>query len=129
MERTKKKIVALFKEEGFKITTEANLIATSYLDVWLNLEDGNFKSFVKTNANTKYVSPQSNHPPSILQNIPDSISRRLSSISMSKEEFNKEAEYYQMALDQSGYKDKLQFQGGGREDHLQEVTQEEDNLV
>ena len=109
MERTKKKIVALFKEEGFGITTEANLIATSFLDVWLNLEDGSFKPFVKTNANTKYVSPQSSHPPSIIQNIPDSISRRLSSISSSKEEFNKEADYYQLALDQAGYKDKLQF--------------------
>jgi hypothetical protein len=91
--------VALFKEEGFGITTEANLIDTNFLDGWLNLEDGSFKPFVKTNANTKYVSPQSNHPPSIIQNIPDSISRRLSSISSSKEEFNKEADYYQMALD------------------------------
>ena len=27
----------------------------------------------------------------------------------SKEEFNKEADYYQMGLDQAGYKDKLQF--------------------
>ena len=49
------------------------------------------------------------YPPSIIQNIPDSISRRLSSISSSKEEFNKEADYYQLALDQAGYKDKLQF--------------------
>ena len=109
MERTKKKIVAMFKEEGFRITTEANLIATSFLDVWLNLEDGSFKPFVKTNANTKYVSPQSSHPPSIIRNIPDSISRRLSSISSSKEEFDKEADYYQIALDQAGYKEKLEF--------------------
>ena len=29
MERTKKKIVSLFKDKGFGITTEANLIATS----------------------------------------------------------------------------------------------------
>ena len=85
MGRTNKKIVALFKEEGFKITTEANIIVTSFLDVWLNLEDGSSKPFVKTNANTKYVFPQSNHPHSILQNILDSISKRLSSISSSED--------------------------------------------
>ena len=42
MGRTNKKIVALFKEEGFGITTEANLIDTNFLDGWLNLEDGSF---------------------------------------------------------------------------------------
>jgi hypothetical protein len=113
IERTKKKIVALFKGEGFKITTEANLIATSFLDVWLNLEDGSFKPHIKTNANTKYVSPQSSHPPSIIKNIPDSISKRLSSVSSSKEEFDKEVGHYQNALDQAGYKEKLEYKMEG----------------
>jgi hypothetical protein len=52
-----------------------------------------------------------------MQNIPDSILRRLSSISSSKEEINK------------GAAGQAAVECGGREDDLQEVTQEENNLV
>ena len=52
--------------EGLSITTEVNVTTVDFLDVLLDLPTGSFKPFTKPNANTKYVSPQSNHPPSVI---------------------------------------------------------------
>ena len=73
------------------------------LDVALDLQNNSYKPFIKPNANTKYISPQSNHPPVIVANIPDSICRRLSSISSSKSMFDSEAGHYQHALEEESY--------------------------
>ena len=56
-----------------------------------------------------YVHKQSNHPPSILRNIPESINKRLSEISSDKECFDKAKSTYQDALNKSGYKYNLSF--------------------
>ena len=110
IERVCKKIAKLFKEEGLSITCEGNVKVVDFLDVVLDLETGSFKPFTKVNANTKYVSPQSSHPPSIISNIPDGINRRLCSISSSEEMFQKEVDHYQKALDDAGYNVKLEYQ-------------------
>ena len=81
IERLRKKLIAMFKDEGLNITTEGNVTVVDFLDVVLDLETESFKPFTKPNANTRYVSPFSNHPPSIIANIPEAISKRLSSIS------------------------------------------------
>ena len=56
-----------------------------------------------------YVHCKSNHPPSIIKNIPESINRRLSTISSTPAAFTDSAPAYQKALDNSDYKHKLQF--------------------
>lgn len=56
-----------------------------------------------------YVHKQSNHPPSILRNIPESINKRLSEISSDKESFDNAKKPYQEALNKSGYKHKLSY--------------------
>ena len=52
---------------------------------------------------------KSNHPQTILKNIPASINRRLSSISLSKEFFDSAVPPYQEDLDKAGYDFKLEF--------------------
>ena len=52
---------------------------------------------------------QSNHPPNITRNIPESINRRLSSISSNETIFNEAAPEYQQALENSGYDFKLKY--------------------
>ena len=116
VERKRKKLESLFQKEGLKITSEGNLEVVDYLDVVLDLRDNSFKPFTKTNANTMYVSPMSSHPPSIIANIPDAISRRLSSISSTKEMFDKEVGHYQQALDKAGYENKLEFKACQQEE-------------
>ena len=56
-----------------------------------------------------YVHKQSNHPPSILRNIPESINKRLSQISSDKECFDKTKSIYQDALTKSGYEYTLTY--------------------
>ena len=57
-----------------------------------------------------YVHSQSNHPKSILENIPKSVNRRLSKISANEEIFNTAAPPFQEALQKSGYSFKLKFE-------------------
>ena len=51
----------------------------------------------------------SNHPPNIINNIPESINTRISLISANEEIFNQSAPVYQEALEKSGYSYKLKY--------------------
>ena len=99
----------IFEEFGLKITSTANLKVIQFLDITLDLENEVFKPYIKPGDRPLYVSSDSNHPPSILKNIPLSINRRLSSISANREIFNAAAPLYQAELDRVGYKHKLEF--------------------
>jgi hypothetical protein len=55
------------------------------------------------------VHSKSNHPPSVLRNIPLSINKRLTEISSDQDLFEQASPPYQQALDKSGYNHKLQF--------------------
>ena len=63
----------------------------------------------KPNNIPLYVNKKSNHPPRIIDNIPQSINRRLSEISYDEESFNKAAPIYQKTLNNSGYTHHLTF--------------------
>ena len=51
----------------------------------------------------------SNHPPNILNNIPENVNKRLCSISKNEEIFKSSTLPYQEALDKSGHKYKLKY--------------------
>ena len=52
----------------------------NYLDVTFNLNDGTYKAYTKPNNEIKYIHKNSNHPPSVIPQIPLSIESRLSTI-------------------------------------------------
>ena len=81
----------------------------NYLDVTLNLENSTYRPYQKENNQIKYINTESNHPPSIIKQLPLSIESRLSLLSSSEEIFNSVTPY-QDALDKSGYKHKLKYQ-------------------
>ena len=108
-EAIKKKICATFREYGLEITIEANKKSVQFLDVEFDLEMETFKPFLKPGDTPTYVHAQSNHPPSILRNIPEAINRRLSNLSSDEQMFQSVAPVYQEALERSGYKFKLEF--------------------
>ena len=64
---------------------------------------------MKENHKPAYVHCQSNHPPGIIKNIPHSVNRRLNTISANEDVFRAAIQPYQDALDDSGYKFKLNF--------------------
>ncbi|KAL9986499.1 hypothetical protein ACROYT_G000660 [Oculina patagonica] len=109
IERIKKDICKIFRDNDLKITVEANLSKVNFLDVTLDLKSGKHSPYTKEGNIPLYVHKQSNHPPSILRNIPESINKRLSEISSDKECFDNAKGVYQDALDKSGYKYNLSY--------------------
>lgn len=108
-EHIKKKICEVFKKNKLNITINANMKTIDFLDITMDLVTGIHKPYMKPNNTPLYVHKQSNHPPNIIRNIPESINRRLSTISSNKTEFIKAAPGYQDALKHSGYEFKLQY--------------------
>ena len=109
-ERLKKKIRKLFKNNKLKITIEANMHQTDFLDVTFNASTGKYWPFRKPNSILQYIHTQSNHPPNIRTQLPTMIEKRLSSIACDENKFNKAAPTYNQALEKNGYKHNLVFQ-------------------
>ena len=108
-ELLKKDLCGIFSRYGLKITIEANKKTVNFLDVTLNLSDGKYMAYTKPGNIPLYVNRKSNHPPRIIENIPKSINKRLSEISIDENSFNQSAPLYQKALDDSGYNHRLVF--------------------
>ena len=107
--KLKQKLVKVFEDEGLRITVIANTHSVNFLDVNLDLSNGEFKPYMKPNDTPLYVHSQSNHPKKVLDNIPSAVNDRLSRISSNKSVFDVASPPYQEALRKSGYNHNLQF--------------------
>ena len=86
-EQVKKSIQKIFKEHGLDIIIQCNMKIVNYLDVTFNLNDGTYKPYTKPNNEIKYIHKNSNHPPSVIRQIPLSIESRLSTLSFNEKIF------------------------------------------
>ena len=107
IERTAKRIRNIFKNHGFKISVESNLIQTDFLDITMNLPNNTYAPFRKDNSHIKYINNQSNHPKLIRKSISPMIYNRLIKLSSSKTIFDNIKKDYNEALLTSGH-NKLQ---------------------
>ena len=89
MDKIRKDIIALFKSEGVFITIDTNLIETDFLDVSFNLEMDKFFPYRKPSNTPLYIHSESNHPPSIIKQLPSMTNKRISNLSCNEHEFNK----------------------------------------
>ena len=108
-ELTRKKLCKIFQEYGLRITSTANVKNVNFLDINMDLQRGIHKPYMKPNDQPIYVDVQSNHPKSIIQNIPLSVNKRLSMISSNKEVFDAAVPPYQEALRNSGHTFELNY--------------------
>ena len=81
----------------------------NYLDVTFNLNDGTYNPYTKPNNQIKYININSNHPPSVIRQIPLSIEPRLPTLSFNKKIFQEVVPPYQKALENSGYRHTLTY--------------------
>ena len=88
IELLRKEITKSMKDFGFSIEITANIKQADFLDVTFDLATGTYRPYKKPNDKILYVHVASNHPPNILKQIPESISKRLSRNSSNKEIFN-----------------------------------------
>lgn len=112
IEKIKKEICRVFRENDLKVTIEANKATVNFLDVTLDLRTGGYMPYMKPGNIPLYVHVQSNHPPTVIKQIPEGINKRLSNISSTKKAFEQAAPAYQEALQKSGHKYQLTYTPG-----------------
>ena len=108
-DRIRKDLETHFKKLGLRITIETNLKITNFLDLTLNLNNGKYYPYRKPNDIPVYINKMSNHPPTILKELPAAISRRLTDISHDEGVFHEAAPLYNDALERSGYTEKVAY--------------------
>ena len=108
-ERIRKDIIKSFNDLGLRITIQANLRTVNFLDVTFSLSNGKYYPYRKPNDKPLYIDRLSNHPPSILRQLPAAISRRLTDISHDVDVFRDAAPLYNKALRDSGYTNDVEY--------------------
>lgn len=103
IDRIKKNIIKTFQAHGLRVTTEANLLQTDFLDVTFSLKSAKYWPYHKPGDQPLYIDTGSNHPPNIKRQIPAMVGARLSHNSCDNDEFRKAAPIYEEALRKSGY--------------------------
>ena len=110
-EKIKKHFQSIFRKNNLSIIVKCNLKIVDYLDVTLNLSDSSQKPFHKPNSEINYIPRESNHPPSIIKQLPLSIESRLSS---NENVFIQVASVFQEALKRAGCNHKLSYNNNGK---------------
>ena len=110
--RLSKRLRKVFNRFGLEITIESNLVKTDFLDVKLDLRNDTFAPFRKPNFQTTYVNVQSNHPRYVVNQVPKSVNKRLTTISKNESSFNRAKQHYQEALVKGGHKHELKYNTG-----------------
>ena len=79
-EQLRQEIVKVFKDNGLRTTSTANIDNFSFLDVkYHGLKKRNCQALcIKTGDKPTYVHSKSNHLPSMIKNIPHSVNKWMS---------------------------------------------------
>ena len=111
IDKTQKDIQHFLKDLGFNIIFDSNTNSSivNFLDITLNISNGQYFPYRKTNDTIKYINKHSNHPRSILDNLAGNISIRLSSLSANREVFNNISPPYNEVLARSGFTEKIHY--------------------
>lgn len=109
-DKTRKDLIRIFGDLGLKITAEANLKRVNFLDITFDLTDGTYKPYRKPNDDPIYIHRSSNHPPSVLRQLPNAINRRINKLSCNKTTFDTAATLYNDALKRSNFDKKLTYE-------------------
>ena len=91
------------------MTIRTNLKTVNFLDVTLNLCNGEYYPYRKPNDRPLYINRLSNHSPAVLKHLPAAISRRQTDISHDVEVFKEAAPLYNNALKDSGFQDNVEY--------------------
>jgi len=70
-------------------TIEVNQKTTHFLDITMDLQTGEYKPYMKPNNRPLHIHKESNHPPSIIKNMPENINQRLSAVTSNETVFKK----------------------------------------
>ena len=74
-----------------------------------DLDNNAYKPFRKEKNKPTYIKKHSNHPPSILKQLPKSIEKRISETPSNKDIFDESIKSYKDALKESGISEALNY--------------------
>ena len=111
IEKLTQKIRKIFGDNELKITVEANIHETDFLDISMNLNTHEHRPFRKENSYPLYINVGSNHPKTIIEQIPTMVERRLSELSCSEKVFEEQKVEYERALKEAGHRHHLEYKG------------------
>ena len=106
LDKIRKGITALFKEVRLLITFEKKFIER---DFTFNYEIEKYFPFGKANNTPLYINTFSNHPPTIIKQLPKMISKRNLNLSCSNKELDKVKCVYETALKDSKHFSSISF--------------------
>ena len=95
----KKNVVKTFKDTGLNVTIKANLHTVNYLDATFDLQKDTCLPYRKPDNPPVYIKNCSNHPPTIIKQLPKLINKLLP----------KTKPAYRDALNKSGFQEKLSY--------------------
>ena len=103
VERKKKDLIRIFKSNELSITVKTNLKVADFLEINFEIVQGLYQPYKKANDEPLYINKNSNHPPTVIKQIPKAISKRISDISSSREIYDQNIRYSKDVLKLSGY--------------------------
>ena len=108
-DRVQTDLIKIFNDQGLEITAEGNQKIVHFLDVTFDLTTSKYYPYREPNDDPLYINSRSNHPPSILTQLPRSINNRLSRLSCDEAAFKTASAPYQDALKRSNYDNILTY--------------------
>ena len=109
-DKERKELIRIFDDLGLKITKLTNQDRTDFLDLTLDLTNGTYKPYRKPNDEPLYINLSSNHPPTIIRKLPESINRRINKLSSNKNTFYAAAPIYNGARQRSNFNTQLEYE-------------------
>ena len=88
---------------------DINNHTVNFLDITLNLQEEKFSPYRKPNNDPLYIDRRSNHPPSVIKELPNLIGKRISSLSSDESCFKSAKPIYENALNGSNYNVNLHY--------------------
>ena len=98
-EQVKRNIQQIFKEHGLDIIIQCSMKVVNYLDGTFKLNDETYKPYKKPNSKIKYTPKNSNHPPSVIWEIPVSMESGFSTLSFKEKIFQEAVLHFQKAME------------------------------
>ena len=87
---------------------KCNIKTVDYLDI-IQLNTSIYKPFSKPKNKPLYINASSNHPLSVLKQIPKSVSKRITASSCNEDIFCKSALFYNSILQDCGFNESIKY--------------------
>ena len=94
----------------FKIEVPSNNKIVNFLDVTLNISNNTYKPFLKTDQYPSYINVNSNHPKTIIKQVPKAVNLRIRNLSANEKIFQEGSKIYVDALKNKGFREEVTYQ-------------------